>query len=408
MNALTQLLKVLIADDEPMIREGIRYTIAWDELGIEVAGEAEDGEEALELAISQQIDLLLADLNMPIMNGLTLIKNIRKSLPDCRVIIISGYDEFRYVQEALRMQVDDYILKPIQPDNLTEVIKKACKELLQQKEQRKFIETASNQLLQNTQLLQEKFCQNWLQGGIPIEKIKEQLSFWNLPEKNPNVLAVVRSQELESKQPLITETDKELLVFGIKNIVMEILEREKNLVFSDHHGLVFILLWGEASDELYLTMEKSIQTYLDIAITISSVHPAVDEELSLVFESLLRMLHEEVPVSPIVRRAKNFITEHYTDPDLTLELVAQQLQVSPVYLSRTIKQELGTSFVSLMTQKRMEKAIRLLHTTDLQMVEIAEETGYASQHYFSTAFKKYVGVSPNQYRKGLSYQNVGN
>lgn len=80
------------------------------------------------------------------------------------------------------------------------------------------------------------------------------------------------------------------------------------------------------------------------------------------------------------------------------------MQVSPVYLSRTLKKELGTSFITLMTQTRIQKAIHLLNSTDLSILDIAERVGYDSQHYFSTAFKKVMGVSPNRYRKGATVQ----
>jgi two-component system, response regulator YesN len=404
---LQQFLKVLIADDEPIIREGIRDSIDWNEIGMEVAAEAEDGEEALELALKYEIDILLADLNMPIMNGLTLIKNIRRSLPNCRVVVISGYDEFGYAQEALRLQVDDYILKPIKPSNLTEVLERTREKHKTLSDEKKYLEVASNQILQNTLMIQEQFCRNWIAGSFIDEKVKEQLIFWGLPEKRPNLLAVVRSQELECKQPLLQEGDKELILFGVKNIVLEILEKEPNLVFDDSSGLLFILLWGSEYDEIFLTIEKCIQTHLDVAVTIYAEPVTGDfDGVPSVYKRCLKKVYEETPVSPIVKRAKNFITETYTNPELTLDLVAQLLQVSPVYLSRTIKQELGTSFVGLVTQKRIEKAIKLLHTTDLHMVEIAEQTGYASQHYFSTAFKKFVGVSPNQYRKGLTLQSI--
>jgi two-component system, response regulator YesN len=404
---LEQLLKVLIADDEPTIREGIRYSIEWNEIGMEVAAEAEDGEEALELALKHEIDILLADLNMPIMNGLTLIKNIRRSLPNCRVVVISGYDEFGYAQEALRLHVDDYLLKPIKPSNLTEVLERTREKHKTQAAEKKYLEIASNQIIQNTLMIQEQFCRNWFAGSFIDEKVKEQLSFWGLPEENPTMLAVVRSQELECKQQLIPEGDKELILFGIKNIVLEILEKEPKLVFGDTSGLLFILLWGQDYDELFLTIEKGVQTYLDVSVTVYAEQITGNfDDVPPVYQSCLKKVYEGAPVSPIVRRAKNFITETYANPDLTLEMVAQLLHVSPVYLSRTIKQELGTSFVGLVTQKRIEKAIRLLHTTDLQMLEIAEQTGYATQHYFSTAFKKYVGVSPNQYRKGLTPQSI--
>ena len=93
--------KVVIADDEAIIRWGIRDAVDRAALGMEVAGEAEDGEEALELALKLEAEVLLVDLSMPIMNGLTLVKHIREQLPDCRVVIITGHDEFAYAQEAI-------------------------------------------------------------------------------------------------------------------------------------------------------------------------------------------------------------------------------------------------------------------------------------------------------------------
>ncbi|KPC99726.1 Arabinose operon regulatory protein [Geobacillus sp. BCO2] len=108
---------------------------------------------------------------------------------------------------------------------------------------------------------------------------------------------------------------------------------------------------------------------------------------------------EESRLSPIVRRARQYIQKHFSQSDLTLESVAQFLHVSPVYLSRMIKQELGISFIHLLTKIRMEKAAELLLSTELPIHEISERVGYDTQHYFSTAFKKVMGVSPNQYRR---------
>jgi two-component system, response regulator YesN len=398
---LQQLLKVLIADDEPNIREGIRYSIDWHEIGMEVVAEAEDGEEALELALKYKVDVLLADLNMPIMNGLTLIKNIRENNKKCSVVVISGYDDFTYAQEALRLQVDDYILKPIKPNNLTQVLKKVSEKLQTQTAQTKYMEIASSNISENTLLIQEQFCRNWVDGTLKNDKIKEQLHFWGLPEVPPNILTTVFIQELEIKQPHIKMTDRELFIFGVKNILTEELVEEKKLVFSDKSGLLIILLWGEANEESFSRIENSILSYLQVSpILFSEVITGKFDALPAVYENCKKKLHEEAQVSPIVRRAQNFIREQYTSSTLTLESIAQQLQVSPAYLSRIIKQGLGTTFVSLVTEMRIKKAIKLLHSSNLQVCQIAEEVGYESQHYFSTAFKKIVGVSPNQYRKG--------
>jgi two-component system, response regulator YesN len=399
--SLQQLLKVLIADDEPNIREGIRYSIDWHGIGMEVVAEAEDGEEALELALEYEVDVLLADLNMPIMNGLTLIKNIRENLQKCRVVIISGHDEFSYAQEALRLEVEDYILKPIKPDSLTEVLKKVRNKLQTQTAQRKYLEIASNHISQNTLLIQERFCRNWVEGNLTNGKIKEQLDFWGLPEEVPHLLAVVRSQELEIKQPLIQGTDKEIFIFRVKKIILEVLEKQQKLVFCDESGLLFILLWGYVQEESFSKIEKSIESNLHVSSTLYSTSITGDfDSVPSIYESYKKKVYEEFQISPIVRRAKNYIREQYTNPELTLESIAQQLQISSVYLSRMIKQGLGTSFVGLVTEMRIKKAIMLLNSTNLQMNEIAEQVGYESQHYFSTSFKKVVGVSPNQYRKG--------
>ncbi|GAA3333859.1 hypothetical protein GCM10020331_099570 [Ectobacillus funiculus] len=121
--------KVLIADDEPIIREGIREAINWEALQMEVVAEAEDGEEALELALEHSVDILLADLNMPIMNGITLIKNLREKRPQCKIVIITGHDEFTYAQEAVRLHVTDYILKPANPEQLKNLLKNIRQEL---------------------------------------------------------------------------------------------------------------------------------------------------------------------------------------------------------------------------------------------------------------------------------------
>lgn len=103
--------KVMIADDEGIIREGIRQCVDWDSLGMTVVAEAEDGEEALELAVQHSIHIALVDLNMPIMHGMELMKRLREQLPGCKIIVITGHDEFSYAQESIRLQVNDYILE---------------------------------------------------------------------------------------------------------------------------------------------------------------------------------------------------------------------------------------------------------------------------------------------------------
>jgi two-component system, response regulator YesN len=107
------MLKVLIADDEPKIRRGLKSSIDWNELDIEVVGEAEDGEIAFEMAKVLKPDILFVDICMPFIDGLELISKIKDILPDSLVIVITGHDEFSYAQQSIKLKVFDYLLKPV-------------------------------------------------------------------------------------------------------------------------------------------------------------------------------------------------------------------------------------------------------------------------------------------------------
>lgn len=113
---------MLIVDDEPIICQGIRYTIPWDSLGIEVVGEAYSGEEALPLAVDREVDLVLTDIRMKGMDGLRLTELLKEALPQVVVIIISGYDDFEYARQAVRLGVTDYLLKPVDIDELVDLV----------------------------------------------------------------------------------------------------------------------------------------------------------------------------------------------------------------------------------------------------------------------------------------------
>ncbi|VTR59495.1 nitrate/nitrite response regulator protein [Actinobacillus pleuropneumoniae] len=181
--------QVLIADDEPIIREGIRDAVDWGALGMEVAAEAEDGEEALELALSQPIDIMLVDMNMPFLDGIGLMKRMKEERPECRFVIITGHDEFAYAQEAIRLGVKDYILKPVNAEHLIQVLSSVRDELNDHQIQESYLKKASEQIEKNIPLLRERFCLEWMHGLLDEEEAIEQLEFLGLPPCRPPGLA---------------------------------------------------------------------------------------------------------------------------------------------------------------------------------------------------------------------------
>lgn len=396
--------KVLIADDEAIIRWGIRDAVQWGALDMEVAAEAEDGEEALELAIELDIDVLLVDLSMPIMNGLTLVKHIREKLPECRIVIITGHDEFAYAQEAIRLSVDDYILKPTNPEQLTQVLTRIRDDLANSRKQQQHLEHASKQITRNFPLLRERFCLEWIKGQLTEAEVDEQLRFLMLPEASPQIVGVIRWPETISGAPLMPEKERQLFRFAIENIAAELLEGYEKVLFRDDAGLMVMIIWGEPPDRIFPEIEEAVRTHLKLPVQVQAeMFNGPLDKLAETYEIAKSAVYRDMTLSPLVRRAKQYLQEHYGDSELTLESMADALQASPVYVSRLLKQELGMTFVAYLTQLRMKKAVQLLNGTELSINEIAERVGYDTQHYFSTAFKKMNGVSPNQYRKGGAF-----
>ncbi len=123
------MVKLFLCEDEIVMRDGIKKHIDWEKEGIEFAGEASDGELAYPMIIEQKPDILLTDIKMPFMDGLELSELVKKELPDIKIIILSGYDEFAYAQKAVSLGVTEYLLKPISPAKLRESIKHVAEKI---------------------------------------------------------------------------------------------------------------------------------------------------------------------------------------------------------------------------------------------------------------------------------------
>ena len=116
------MFQVLLCDDEPSVTNFLKSSIAWESLGIQNVYTASDGREALSIFEKRQIDLLITDIRMPFMDGLSLSKLVMEEQPDIKIIILSGYDDFEYAQQAIKIGVEQYLLKPITKATLVHVL----------------------------------------------------------------------------------------------------------------------------------------------------------------------------------------------------------------------------------------------------------------------------------------------
>ena len=131
------MYKVMLADDENLILQGLENIIEWEELGLEIVNKASNGQEAIDKFKENPVDIVVTDINMPQVTGLELLKELKKINSDVKFIILSGYDDFSYAKKAIELGVENYMLKPIDEEELEKTLKNTINKIKQEKEENK-------------------------------------------------------------------------------------------------------------------------------------------------------------------------------------------------------------------------------------------------------------------------------
>ena len=165
------MLKIFLAEDEVVVRETIKRMIPWEELGFELVGEAADGEMALPLLIRQQPDLLITDIKMPFMDGLTLARLAKKEIPGLKVVILSGYDDFNYAKQAIGIGVEDYLLKPITKNALIERLSEIRSRYEHEKTQKEYYEKFQREMQAYEKNSSRDFFEALVDGSMDMMEV---------------------------------------------------------------------------------------------------------------------------------------------------------------------------------------------------------------------------------------------
>lgn len=261
------MYKVLIVEDEELVRRGLSLLTHWSEFDMELIGEAENGAEGLEMALKLRPDVILTDIRMPMMTGIEMIDAIQKTYYPV-FIILTAYTDFDYAQKALKMKVTDYLVKPFLDQDLNTSLKMA------------------------------------------VDKLVE----------NSNHLVI--------SQKLASISNSALATF--------------NQYISEHK-----------------TSKNSN------------------------FEKVLAIIHS--------RFAEN----------MSLKQIGDELFVSESYLNKLFKELSSYTFHEYLTQYRMKKACDYLNDNHMKIFEVANKIGFNDQRYFSVIFRKYVGMTPMQFKEKL-------
>lgn len=523
--------KVLLVDDDYDVIQIIMKKINWEGLGFLVVGYANNGIKAFELVEELQPDVVMTDIKMPFMDGMELSNRIKAEYPATKILFFTGFDEFEYAKGAVRLEVEEYILKPVNSVELTEVFTRLKIKLDQEISEKRNVEILQKYYMESLPLLQANFYSSLIAGRIREDEIPKYLSDYQLSfsesffccliihtsssqvPDNMNPLLLSTSVHKQAKERLVEKWSAKCFMYLGNTILITQLKTENEVSeltddcdrFCKYCrtiiGAVVTIGIGKVCDSI-LALSQSYNSAREAvsyrviygaskAINMKEVvsQPAQakvnDAELSDLFK-MIRLGSEEDVVKAVdrylahtsfpnkslqqyhidmmelistlyrfainndiladdflgdirklysslldfeattlqnwlidcclsfrkkliqarsssrqsfVSKAKEYVSQNYADTELSLDHICEILGVSNSYFSSIFKKETGNSFISYLTDYRMDRASCQLVETNEKSYIIAKNVGYADPNYFSYVFKRRFGVSPSKYRR---------
>lgn len=335
------MYSILIVEDEYACVLGLQAIIKSSEFQFDSLFTAGNGEESLEIVACHSIDLVITDIHMPKMDGLQLCAEIHQNWSNITVIIISGYDDFKYAQQAIKYNVKDFILKPVKADNLISSISQSLAETKKGK-----MPPFSLKLINSV-----------------IEQLDQEL--WSEEPFNAQASC---TELFKALQPLHL---KEHVNF-LKDILDTLLQRTKQR------------LGMELLPDLYEIPEECSDPDAGFINALTNLHAEI-LNMKICFNNTF------------IKKVKIYINENY-NTDISLSALSQKFNMNPCYCSQLFKKKAGKTIVQYKTEVRMKKALELLQSTDNTITEITFLIGYTDISHFTKTFKKYYGKSPSEYR----------
>ncbi len=290
------LYRIILVDDEEEVRKGIIRKIDWAAAGFQVVGDAENGEDALEKIENLEPDVVLTDIRMPYMDGLVLTEKIRQKYPSIKVLIFSGYDDFEYAKRAIKLNVTEYILKPVNVEELTLILKRIKHNLDEEIEQKRNVNLLRESYKNSLPIIREHFLNDVVQGNLPLETVEEKLEEYNIPIAGAKkwVAAVINVEpEVHTEEKTLSlHEEQELIPISVRQLVEGKLDEYcRSVMFSVSGELVALAAIDEYNSQTGLIAVlgdicKESKRILEVPITIGIGHSCTDlQDISSSFRS---------------------------------------------------------------------------------------------------------------------------
>jgi two-component system response regulator YesN len=268
-------IKVLFVDDEKLERVLIRNGFDWEANGFEVIGEAGSGKEALEFVEHRKPEIVLTDISMPHMDGLELAEEILKISPNCHIIIVTGYREFDYARRAVKIGVEDFLLKPVNINEIADIAQKLKEKISREAKQVEADKQLKESALDDQNIVMESFFQRLVEKRIPEEEAKRKLMLYGCDNLMTECICINIKLKEEAAQQELRKEHKEIIEL-IKN------ENYQNSIYFIHYMQNIILFFiGQSyeeiagvANELHKKIEQTLGIYTTIGI--SEYHQGFD------------------------------------------------------------------------------------------------------------------------------------
>lgn len=222
------LYRIILVDDEEEVRKSIIKKINWEEAGFQVVGDAENGQDALERIEALEPDVVLTDIRMPYMDGLTLAERIRQKYPSIKMVIFSGFDDFEYAKRAIKLNVIEYILKPVNVEELTAILKKIKNTLDEEIAQRRNVDLLRENYRRSLPIIREQFLSDLIRRRIPEQAAVLRLREYDIDILNAKkwvVAAVdVEQGEISKERGLSLHQERDLIPISVRQMILEMLD----------------------------------------------------------------------------------------------------------------------------------------------------------------------------------------
>lgn len=280
------LYRIILVDDEEEVRKGMIRKLDWQKLGFEVVGDAENGEEALEKIEQLEPEVVMTDIRMPYMDGLTLTARIRQKYPSIKVLIFSGFDDFEYAQQAIKLNVTEYVLKPVNMEEMTEILNRVRENLDSEIEQRRNVDSLRERYLNSLPILRELFLNDMVRGGVDSTLIEMKLKEYgvNILHARKWVIALVSIEVGEESEERILSRHRELIPISVRSLIEDNLKSSCRFVlFNTSAGITLIAAMDEGNTQTGLIDRlgdvcKECRRILEVTVTIAVGHSCTSLE----------------------------------------------------------------------------------------------------------------------------------